>query len=283
MNQVFDINRFGLLMRKHWSDNRNKYLLSLGAIASLLFLWFGFLILVEGQHAADMGMQFVTYYVGLFLTGSFYASTLFSDLANKPKAINYLAVPASQLEKVLVSFVFCVIVFSVCYTVSFYVVDFLMVKLANAVGLARWEERDQPAYAFEAKQVINVFYIDGNRSNPFAGMAVMVLLFFAVQGAFALGSIYFPTYSFIKTTIAILLLILFFVFLVAKVLLPLLPQGAFADGLSQFNLNQPNEPWGSNYIELPWWTGGVLFGFFKYVVAPVFWVAAYFRLKEKEV
>ncbi|MDF2189409.1 hypothetical protein [Paraflavitalea sp. CAU 1676] len=285
MNQVFDFQRYSLLVRKHWGDNRNKYLLSLGAIASLLLLWYGFLILVDGHGAMAQDAQAITYYVGLFLTGSFYASTLFADLANKPKGINFLAVPASQLEKTLVMFLYCVIIFFVCYTCIFYAVDFIMVKVGNAVEAERWRERHIVGSVFTPHEIANVFYKADkhNSGNPFATLTIVLLLFFAVQGAYALGSIYFPAYSFIKVTITILLLILFFIFLVAKVLYPILPKGGFSNQLTEFNLYIPGKDWASNYIQLPTWTDNVLFGFFKYVIAPVFWIATYFRLKEKEV
>jgi hypothetical protein len=287
MNQVFDFTRWGLLVRKHWGDNRNKYALSLGAIAALLLLWYGFLILVDGRGVMRHDGQIVTYYVGLFLTGSLYASLLFSDLANKPKALNFLSVPASHLEKVLCMALYCVLIYFVCYTVIFYAVDFIMIKVNNAVQLADWEKARfrTPGSVFKPQTIANVFYnFDPNSTrNPFNTLTFVLLLFFAVQSAYALGSIYFPAYSFIKTTISLLLLILFFIFLVTKVLSPILPVGGFNGPLTEFNLKGPNNQWGWRVIQLPSWTDDVFFGFFKFVVAPVFWLITYFRLKEKEV
>lgn len=285
MNQVFDFTRWGLLVRKHWGDNRNKYMLSLGAVAALLLMWYGFLLLVDGRGVMRHEGQIITYYVGLFLTGSLYASMLFSDLANRPKALNYLAVPASHLEKVLVMALYCVLIYFVCYTVIFYAVDFIMVKVANAINLARWEEHHEVGSVFEPQTVANVFnrFQPHENSNPFNALTLILLLFFAVQGAYALGSIYFPAYSFIKTTIALLLIILFFIFLVAKILAPILPQGGFGSNLTVFNLPGPDDEYGRQAILLPSWTDDVFFGFFKFVIAPVFWVVTYFRLKEKEV
>jgi hypothetical protein len=284
MNQVFDFSRWGLLVRKHWSDNRNKYTLSLGAIAALLLMWYGFLLLVDGRGAMNREGQVITFYVGLFLTGALFASLLFGELANKPKAINFLSVPASQLEKVLCMALYCVLIFFVCYTVIFYAVDFIMVKVANAVNLARWKEHNAEAL-FVPETVANVFtkLTSRDNGNPFNTLTTLLLIFFAVQGAYALGSIYFPAYSFIKTTIALLLIILFFVFLLAKVLSPILPEGGFASSLNIFNLRGPGNEWGVRVIQLPSWTENVFFGYFKFVLMPVFWVVTYFRLKEKEV
>lgn len=284
MNQAFDLQRWGLLVRKHWSDNRNKYTLSLGAIAALLLLWFGFLILVDKRGAMNKEGQIFTYYVGLFLTGALYASFLFGDLANKPKALNFMSVPASQLEKVLCMALYCVVAFWVCYTAIFYFVDFIMIKVSNAVQLARLKEGATLNYPFVKETVFNVFGRIENtpRDNPFNPLTVVLLLFFAVQGAYALGSIYFPTYSFIKTTISLLLIILLFIFLMAKVLLPILPKGSFGDSLTKFYIYDRDYS-NRSVILLPSWTDNVIFGFFKYLLAPAFWVVTYFRLKEKEV
>ena len=284
MNQAFDLQRWGLLVRKHWSDNRNKYTLSLGAIAALLLLWFGFLILVDKRGAMNKEGQLFTYYIGLFLTGALYASFLFGDLANKPKALNFMSVPASQLEKMLCMALYCVVAFWFCYTAIFYFVDFIMIKVSNAVQLARLKEGATVNYPFVKETVFNVFGRIENtpRDNPFSPLTVVLLLFFAVQGAYALGSIYFPAYSFIKTTISLLLIILLFIFLMAKVLLPILPKGSFGDSLTKFYIYDRDYS-NRSVILLPSWTDNVIFGFFKYLLAPAFWVVTYFRLKEKEV
>jgi hypothetical protein len=285
MNQAFDLQRWGLLVRKHWGDNRNKYTLSLAAIGSLLLLWYGFLILVNGRGAMNPEGQIITYYVGLFLSGSLYASLLFSDLANRSKALNFLTVPASHLEKILVMVLYCVLIFFVCYTVIFYVADLIMIKVSNAINLSNWEDHHEVGSVFVPETIANVFYRFEPREsgNPFNTLSLVLLIFFAVQGAYVLGSIYFPAYSFIKTTIALLLIILFFIFLVAKILFPILPEGGFRANLTQFNLPEPGGMWGNRVILLPSWTDDVFFGFFKFVLAPVFWLITYFRLKEKEV
>ncbi|WP_315817529.1 hypothetical protein [Paraflavitalea speifideaquila] len=184
MNQVFDLQRWGLLVRKHWADNRNKYLLSLGAIAALLLLWYGFLMLVDGRSVMQKEGQIITYYVGLFITGSLFASLLYGDLANKPKAINFLTVPASQLEKVLVMVLYCVLIFFVCYTIIFYAVDYIMLKVNNAIQLAKWEEQHEVGSVFVPEKVANVFarFSKNDYENPFNTLTLILLIFFAVQG-----------------------------------------------------------------------------------------------------
>src|ERR1044071_8534990 len=103
MNEVFNFNRWLLLTGKHWNENRKKYLLGLLAIGGVLFVWFAFMILMERYRPMEYELQAVTYYVGLFAVGALYASLLFADLSTTPKAINYISVPASVFEKLLVA------------------------------------------------------------------------------------------------------------------------------------------------------------------------------------
>src|SRR5690349_10892530 len=133
MNPVFDFNRWSLYISKHWNENKKRYLLSLGAIAGLLVLWYCFLILVPKENPIGDNIQVVTYYVGLFLTGCLYASLLFADLSEGPKAIHFLLLPASVFEKLLSAILYGVILFFICYTVIYYVVDFSMVKISNSI------------------------------------------------------------------------------------------------------------------------------------------------------
>src|SRR5258706_9653837 len=111
MNQAFSFNRWLLLIGKHWSENRKKYLLALLAITGIILIWFVFNIMMERYRPMGTGTQFGTYYAGLFIVGCLYASTLFSELSSKSKGINYLSLPASQLEKTLCALLYGVVIF----------------------------------------------------------------------------------------------------------------------------------------------------------------------------
>src|SRR5689334_11586661 len=134
MNQAFSFSRWLLLVEKHWSENRKKYLLALVAITGILLIWFLFNIVMEAYRPMDAGIQIGTYFGGLFIVGCLYASTLFSDLSSKSKGINYLSLPASQLEKTLCALFYGVVVFFIAYTVIFYMADIIMVKVSNQVS-----------------------------------------------------------------------------------------------------------------------------------------------------
>lgn len=277
MNQSFSINRWGLLMGKHWSENRKKYTLGIGAIASLMLLWYGFMIIVG--PGVDEDVQGPTYFVGLFVIGCIYASLLFADLADKPKGISYLSVPASHLEKVLCNLFFGVIIFFVLYLAIFYIVTPPMMAISNAVREARFKAEGS-ASPFIKAQLVNVFHF--GRGNGEDMYYLIHLVFFAVQSTFILGSVYFSRFSFIKTVIAVLLVWLFFFLFLAKVLTPMMPDGNYFNGLTSWSLmNNGDGP--NKVIMLPKWIGSATTFLLKFGFAQLFWVVTYFRLKEKEI
>src|SRR5262245_28967305 len=111
MNPVFDLNRWVLYVRKHWNENRKKYLLSAGAIAGLLILWYSFVILVNIVNPLKMDNQVITYYAGMAICGTLYSSFLFAELSEGPKAIHFILVPASLFEKLLSAILYGVVLF----------------------------------------------------------------------------------------------------------------------------------------------------------------------------
>ena len=85
MNQTFSFQRFSLLVAKHWAENRKRYLLSMVAYISLVFVWFVFVMLTDESNPLAKGLQQVTFFFSLFLVGPFYASQFFSELGSKTK------------------------------------------------------------------------------------------------------------------------------------------------------------------------------------------------------
>jgi hypothetical protein len=284
MNQVFSFNRCLLLIVKHWSENRKKYLLGMLAITGLILFWFGFYITMEPYQPMGDSVQFSTYYVGLFIVGCLYASTLFADLSSKSRGTNYLSVPASQLEKTVCTLLYGVLIFFVFYTLLFYVADFIMVKVGNAVAYTYWQKNHGgSASGFEPQQVISVFWANqGINHGDFNLLFYFLLAYFAIQSAYLLGSVYFTRFSFIKTTVGLLFVWLLLIVFVGKVLNSFMPSGSFHDGITSYRLYSGSDN-SDKIIRLPEWINTVLLFLLKYAFAPIFWVATYFRLKEKEI
>lgn len=277
MNAVFDLNRWLLYIGKHWNENKRKYLLSMGAIAGLLVLWFSFVMIVDPSSPMTENLQIVTYYVGLFLTGCLYASLLFSDLSDGPKATSYLLLPVSLLEKLLTTILFGVILFFICYTIIFYVIDIPMVKLSNEMIRSKAALIHFANYPIQ--EVTNVFFPPKLAE---ANIFIYILLgYFVIQSIFLLGSVYFVNFQFIKTLVAGLIVFLILVFFVHKVLGSFMPYGGFFTPFTVYRVNDVLK--GELMIKLPEWLNSILLFLIKYSLAPCLWVVTYFRLKEKEV
>jgi hypothetical protein len=259
---------------KHWADNKKRYGLSILAFIGLLITWFVFTMLT-GMDDIPMGKeaQQVTFFLSLFAVGTFYASQYFRDLGSRAKGINFLLVPASAFEKLLCSLLYTVLLFFALFTAGYYLVDLLMVTIANALpGADKLGEKTS---------VINVFKIIIVRFNRDSTINFL-LFFFSVQSAFLLGSVYFEKYSFIKTIIsgfvACFILFCFMYFFTEH----LLPDGDYPMGfLTAYRVyvDGVNDP----LVQVPRWIGEVFRFAIMYGVAPFFWLVTYFRLKEKQV
>jgi hypothetical protein len=276
MNAVFDLNRWFLYMGKHWNENKKRYLLSLAAVGGLLVLWYSFLMIVNPDNPMGLRMQVITFYVGLFITGCLFASMIFNDLSDGPKAIHYLLTPASALEKLLTAIVFGVVLFFISYTIAFYAVDFIMLKISNGV-VSTYLERQHRAPG-PPQELLNVFNSTEGRDNIYF---YILLIFFAVQSMFLLGSVYFVKNQYIKTLVSGLVVFLFMVFFIHKVMGSFMPDGSFFKPFTVYRVWNTNM--GEAMIQLPEWFSSLLLFLTKYTLAPCLWVVAYFRLKEKEV
>lgn len=273
MSQFFSFHRFALLVRKHWTDNKKRYGLSVLAFIGLLIAWFVFAMLTELDRPMDSEVQQVTFFFSLFAVGTFYASQYFRELGSKAKGSNFLLVPASAFEKLLCSLLYTVLLFFVVFTVVFYLVDSLMVTLLNALPRTNGPTGRQA--------VVNVFNIILLRFNNDSTINFL-LFFFAVQSAFLLGSVYFEKYGFIKTIIsgfvAFFIIFCFLFFFTEQ----LLPPGDYPRGfLTSYRVHVDgiNDP----LVQIPRWIGEVFRFLAMYAITPFLWVVTYCRLKEKQV
>jgi hypothetical protein len=294
MNQSFDINRWWLLVGKHWSENRKKYTLSLIAMAGLLLVWYVFVLITASYRGINTQIQTGTYYFGLFLAGCFYASILFADLGSKTRGLNYLVTPASQFEKLLCSLFYGVVVFFACYTAIFYVLDTFFVKAANSFEYNHWFKHHAAGDVFVPREVLNVFNMADRMPGEPNVFFYLLLFYFVLQAAFIYGSVYFPKFSFIKTFIALLLIGLVMAFLCDKIIFRMLPPGSFHHGIASYHLYTVKatasggvmiygDPVTDKLVSLPLWINDFLLFLAKFAFAPAFWAATYFRLKEKEI
>jgi hypothetical protein len=278
-NQYFSMRRWLKLVALHWAGNRKRYLLALPAMLGLLVIWEGFLLIMNRYNPLDDGMQAVTYYTGLLVVGSLFASTAFSDLGSKSRGIAWLAIPASALEKLLCALLFAVLVFFVVYNVIYYAVDIPMVGLGNR--LIEVQHRVwSGGYPIQPDAVFNVLKgMPGDRLDR--QLHIYLFFYFMVQSAFLFGSVYFERYAFVKTIVAVLLCILFFAILDERVIGATIPQGWDHFLFSEWKSN--GDTLRARVVSIPLVASIALVGLLVFGTPLVLWTAAYFRIKEKEV
>ena len=254
MNQLFSFNRFKLLVLMHWANNKKRYGLAVLAFLGLMILRFLLFILIGSNENTSDDVQKTTFFFSLFVVGTLYASQYFSDLGSRAKASNFLLVPASAFEKVLCSLLYTVVLFIIVFSAAYYLIDVLMLSISNKfVNTTEGADRG-PINVFNSGFFI---FRENLKING-------LLLFLSIQSAFLFGSVYFKKYSFLKTVISgfVVYFILF--------------------GLTYF-LCLPLFPGGREEVRIPAWVEQAFGILVMYVIAPLFWMFTYFRLKQKQV
>ncbi|MHA4845545.1 hypothetical protein ACX0G7_15330 [Flavitalea antarctica] len=284
MNQVFEFNRFTLLVSKHWSENRKKYLLGLLAMAGMLFFWYSFILLIDDDHSAGTDTQASTFFFGLSILGFLFGSMIFAELSSGPKAMNYLSFPASHFEKLACGLLYGVVFFFIAYVSIYYLVTFAMVSVSNSIA---GNSENLGEALVKPAGVVNVFgNFPGDPGSAKEGPNLFnyfIFVYLAVQSAYILGSVYFSKFSFIKTTIALAAAALVIALFVSKVLYPLLPDGGIYNSLTSFSVYTDSNYETAKVVSLPEWVNNILSFIYRFALAPILWIATYFRFKEKEV
>jgi len=268
-----------------------------------MIVFFIIYLMLNGDGYFHMELQVIYFFTGLFLVGCLFASVLFSELSSKSKGIFYLTVPASHFEKFLCALFYGLIFFTAVYSGIFYMVDTTVVKVSNNIRYNEWLlqqklykatpdvygfQEDQP---FKPAPVVNVFYYEKDSENVTDYVPDekhkepnyywwVWLGFFAAQAIYLLGSVYYGAYSFVKTTICLMVVAAFFYFLFQSIDI------AWRYGSETYYTFDHASLYKDTVHYIFRIPKGVLdteLFILKYVFTPLFWFVAILRLKEKQV
>jgi hypothetical protein len=257
MNKIFNPTRFGKLFLKHTSEHYKGYLMALSVLIGVMVVG-GFFLVYVAEARLDRSTQSILFLMVLLLAGTIFTSTIFADLGEKKKAIAYLILPATHFEKWLVAWIYSFLIFLVIYMCTFYGIAFFLLNVKPVSG--------------QAEGVINLL------QKP----QLQFCLVYAFLHSIAFwGAIYFEKLHFIKTAF-FFFLSLGLLILLNKTLLSAMtgrnvettpPFGdlRFADGGNFVVIALPDQR------ENPFLT------FLVMGLTLVIWIAAYYRLKEKQV
>ncbi len=266
MTSSFSFSRLGKLITKQFYENSRLYTFAVLAIVSLLGLIFAFWIVAQGPDYNEENTWFI-FLIGLFITGSIFAGMSFNMLGSKDKGIYWLGVPATHLEKLVCTILFTTVLFTLVYCLCFFAV-----KSISIVFLQEYIKKYPGSYYTEMQDYTKGFG---------AVIKYFIYGYFAIQALYLLGSVYFTRYSFILTTVATALLIFGFVYYITRIQHSMLGSASWNfvsarvkdPGIKEGYLLYSVSPAVTNFIKYA----------IQFIWAPLFWVVAWFRLKEKEI
>jgi hypothetical protein len=253
-NQIFSFPRFMHLFREETFSGHRMTLI----VASVVFVFLAInaAIMAEGQDFVNFHQ--VWYSMILLGSGFYFTSNSFNELNQKEQRMQYLSLPSSIFEKLTMK----LLITSLGYVILFTALYWVFAQVADVIA----------AY-------FNYSFLPFNPVAPF--YLFMIKLYLVIQSIFILGAIAFNRFAFFKTLFALFLLVLVFgviMWIIFRILFAEYFDGVFTpvDNVQVI----PGKNF-QNFIEFTAWP--VLQHIFWFVLAPLFWVVAYFKLKEREV
>lgn len=258
MNDFFSIKRFLLYFIKQTAEHYRVYLMAIAVLAGVMLLG-GSFIFFAIPDPPDLGMQNVLFVQLMLIAGTIFTSTVFNDYGDNNKAIASLTLPVTPFEKFLVGWLYSMPIFLLVYSSVFFLV------LSGLGGARHWE----PGTHFQ-KLGFN-----------FSEIQMMLIAFSLLHGIAIFGSIFFRNLQFIKTAFAFL--IGYAVIMIFNTL--------FLKAVTGIEIVRPAKPFGYLIflkghqfysITLAGGTTEIILGIMM-LIAVLIWIAAYFRVKEKQV
>lgn len=258
MNNTFNIQRFGLLLKRQWLEFGKIYLITLGVAAGVIIAFYGFALVGVFSDEYPFTPRSLSFREPLFLIFGFLfitiiASNYFAHLGQKPKAIIDLLIPASTFEKFLTGVFFAGLLSTICFVAVFYLTDLAFVAKVKTLS----ENSNLRAlYFFEKNN-------DGQSFLPLYATP------FFTTSIFLLGSIYFNKFHYIKTAISVMIFSGLWAYIIYKA----------GDALFSARVSTVSMDFSSNAKD------NVHLYIFLLLMALtiVIWTITYVRLKEKEV
>ncbi|MEY4539094.1 MAG: hypothetical protein RLZZ306_851 [Bacteroidota bacterium] len=269
MNNTFDFNRFSLLIKRQWVENKKLFLMASFGIMGIIIVINSLLMRWEYGYI-DTIPRFSIFLLSFYFGGSVFTNYVFKDLSDKNISTSFLLVPASHFEKFLTGVLYAFVVFPIVFLTLFYVVDLVFVNVGNSIRESLIEAgrnggvKNVPlhSYVFDSKNVRE-------------SLGKIIGFWLVIQAFVLMGAAQFEGRSYIKTAFMgfiILFIMGFIVYLSDKFLL--------GDTIKEFQ----NKGYSRELVKP---TKDFYNDIFKviliYVLPSILLVIAYFKLKEKQV
>jgi len=269
MNNTFNIQRFGLLLKRQWLEFGKIFLVSLIVLFGIFLCFYGYAyyqFVHNEMLLGSYGDRILNFRVPLFavsglIFGTLIASSYFSHLGQKSRAIIDLLTPASIFEKFLGGVFFTAIIATVCFIGIFYITDLIFVM----------KMRDYVESVLKINIVTSTnldYFFTENNPNEFKPLYTIP---FFITSVFLLGSIYFEKFHYIKTAIVVMIFSGIWAVIIAKA------------GQFLFDGRIPVDKEHSRHMFSERDSGELWLTVLGIVLTLIFWSITYARLKDKEV
>ena len=270
----FKPGRFLLLLRKFIRENKKAYLLYLAGALGILLLIYGLVVFTALHHPFPKDFQQIVFVIGLLLGGSFFSASFYSFFSNTSKGIQFLQLPVSNGEKLLLSFLFTQIGFFVSYLLLFMVTDWMLCGFYNHFAAIPVDTLPMLKPNFHATNL--------DLSDKRNELAIIVFFLFSSIAHF--GSLAFTKHAFVKTALGLIIvwaIIAWFnqysmIWLVAT---DIVPHGMFFN--DSFRIDAIKNK--GSLVTLPdSWVMNISW-ILPLLIYISFWTGSYFKLKEKQI
>lgn len=246
---TFSIQRAKLLCSKYFIEHWKKDMM-IFAIILIINIFFGFIV----RPGSELGASSLSY----VMTTLILASNIFYPLKRKDHALNYLMVPASNLEKVTVN----IFLIHIYQTLALLVVTVAGLFIGKGIMTIVFPTQLNP---LDFNLIFRVFDFD---------LFIRLIMF---QAIFIFGSVYFKKNTFIKTGLLIVGFLFFIIlFDIGFVLAFINKDYANISNMSVEIFIDENFNFSIQHSEL-------ISNLFCIFYTLIFWVLSFFRLRETEV
>lgn len=253
-NNVFNIARSGHLLVRQLGFSTNGLMIGFGAVTGILIFILSMTI-IFGHVNMSSNIFYGTIMPYFFIMGYIFTSNIYSELRHPQRGYQYLILPASTLEKLMIPWLISSILYVLTSIIALFIINTILIICSGLIG--------------------------GNHVPLFNPFALDVLKMFAVymvtQPIFVLGAIYFRKNNFLKTILA-LFLIGFIIVLYVGISASLI----INHDLHGMNFGNNDIPDNVQFFFVNKFTPVVKVIFWGFL-APFFLLISYFRLKEREV
>ncbi|MBV9986434.1 MAG: hypothetical protein JO301_02070 [Chitinophagaceae bacterium] len=287
MNDVFSFQRLGLLLRKFLKEHFYTYLLYIAGLFGILFVLYGLTMISALKERFPVDVPPIYFLGGLILGSFIFASSFYSFFNNKAKGIQFLNLPSSHAEKLVLGFLFTQIVFFITYFLVFFVIDRLMGGIYDQFHTIK------ASVPREYYQFYRSVPMDFTERHVIGGIILAIVL----SAMAHYGSLIFEKHAFVKAGLIVLIigfLHIYYNFFSMKAMIPeeAMPGGMFYTESLRLNDTNSVRYEGEmkivtnsirGVILLPKSWDKFLYWFLPSFLYLMFWGASYFKLKEKQV